>query len=105
MTVNLTNEIISCVGELVLKMIFTQELIDEDKFLMVQQEANGKKTAMPFSNAFAAAYAKSHDKLGSFLRHLLIGNYMDYDLDASEKENMRNKQELKEFCRNKVREL
>ena len=72
---------------------------------MVQQENNGKKTGMPFSNAFAGAYAKSHNKLGSFLRHLLIGNYMDYDLDASEKENMRNKQELKEFCRTKVREL
>ena len=80
-------------------MIFTPEVIEDDKFRMVQQMSNGKQKAMPFATAFAGCYAKSHDKLGSFMRHLLIGNYMDYDLDSSEKENMRNKQELKEFIR------
>ncbi len=60
---------------------------------------------MPFVNAFAGVFAKSHNKLGSFLRHLLIGNYMDYDLDSSEKENMRNKQEIKAFFRNKVQQV
>ena len=91
LTINLTTEILDCVAELVLKMIFSAGVVDQDKFLMVQQWSNGKQKAMPFSTAFASVYAKSHQKMGSFLRHLLVGNYMDYDLDSTEKENMRNK--------------
>lgn len=105
LTMNLTNEVLSCTGEIVLKMIFSNDVIDADKFLMVQQWANGKQKAMPFTTAFSSVYAKSHQKLGSFLRHLLIGNYMDYDLDSAEKENMRNKQEIVAFVRNKIKEV
>ena len=60
---------------------------------------------MSFSDAFQEVYAKSYQKLSSLSRHLLIGNYMDSDLGSSEKENMRNKLELREWFRIKIQEL
>ena len=42
LSINLTNEIMDCTGEIVLKMIFSVDVIDADKFMMVQQWANGK---------------------------------------------------------------
>ena len=48
LTINVTNEVLNCVGEIVLKMIFSEDVIDQDKFLMVQQWANGKQKAVPF---------------------------------------------------------
>ena len=72
---------------------------------MVNQWKNGKSKPTAISQAFHAVYAKSHQKLSSLSRHLLIGNYMDYDLSSSEKENMRNKLEIKEWFRTKIAEL
>ena len=79
--------------------------MDLDKQSQVTQWKNGKEKNVSFADAFQEVYAKSYQKLSSLSRHLLIGNYMDSDLGSSEKENMRNKLELREWFRIKIQEL
>ena len=105
LTVNLTNEIAEIVSHLVLCLLFSKPVMDLEKTSMVVQWKNGKSKPTAISEAFHAVYAKSHQKLSSLSRHLLIGEYMDYDLSSSEKENKRNKLEIKEWFRTKIAEL
>lgn len=93
------------VGEAVLLCIFGPEIVSADKYLMVNQWTDGEKKPVPLAIAFQNTFSQSHQKLWSYRRQWLIGNYMESNWGKEEKENVRNKEEIKEFFKAKLKQF
>ena len=105
LTVNLTSEVSETVSHLVLSLIFSKTVMDMEKFSLVTQWKNGKEKPTAISQAFHEVYAKSHQKLSSLSRHLLMGDNIERDIGSEEKENTRNKLEIRDWFLTKLHEL
>ena len=99
---SLTAEILQAVGEVILLMMFGPEIIGQDKFLMVTHWTNGEKKATPFAIAFQSTFSQSYKKLCR--TQWIPGNNLDSNTTAEEIENVRNKEEIKDFVRQKLSE-